>query len=132
MPDATTSAQKFDVSRRRRSFLAGGVGIATLPFDRQRQRRDTGMWVPAGARLAKRRVRIDEVEKDERLDQLADIRCAGHANERPVCLAAGSIGHTSADTNDGGGRWLNDASHGTLCRQLGVWPLRRLKRFGRS
>src|SRR6516164_3779582 len=108
MPDATTSAHPFDVARHHRSFVAGGFDIAASPFHRQSQRSDARMRMPTETLLANRLLRIDEIEKNERLDHLADVGGADHADERPVCRAAGAEDHVTASTEAGAGRSLDD------------------------
>src|SRR5579864_1534943 len=104
MPHATTGAHPFDVARHHRSFVADGLDIATLPFHRQGQRRDARMRMPAESLFAKRLLRIDEIEKYKRLDHLADVGGADHADDRTVRVAARAEDYVTADTGEGGGR----------------------------
>src|SRR5258705_12557802 len=101
MPDATTGAHPFDVACHHRSFAADGFGIATVPFYRQGQRSDARMRMPAKTLLTNRLLRIDEIEKYERFNHLADVGGADHADDWPVRVAARAKNDVTADTDDG-------------------------------
>src|SRR5712672_3207853 len=73
MPYATAGAQPFDVAWHCCSFVAQGFDIVTLTFYHQGQRSDARMRMPAESRSAERLLRVDEIEKYERLGQLAGL-----------------------------------------------------------
>lgn len=107
MPDATTGAQPFDVAGHHRPFVAGGFNEAAFPFHGQSQGCDARMRMPAGTLSVNRLLRIDEIEKYERLDHLADVGGADHADDRPVRVAARTEDNATVDTGEGVGEsWM--------------------------
>jgi hypothetical protein len=74
--------------------------------------------MPAETLLANRLLRIEEIEKYERLKWLADVGGADHTDERPVRVAARAEDYVTADADEGRGRSLDDGIHGALSRHF--------------
>jgi len=63
--------------------------------------------MPAETLLTNRILRIDEIEKCERLNHLAGVGGADHANDWPVRVAARAEDHLQAAPTTGvGGVWM--------------------------
>ena len=63
--------------------------------------------MPAETLLTNRFLRIDEIEKYERLNHLTDVGGADHANDRTVHVAARAEDHLQAAPAKGvGGVWM--------------------------
>ncbi len=96
MPHATGGLHPFEAARHDLAGLVGRVFVDHSTADRERQSRNPGVGMNPEEAVARRRHAI--VQKDERLDQLADVRRAHQAIHRALALAL----HVSHDAARGG------------------------------
>jgi hypothetical protein len=74
--------------------------------------------VPTGTLLTNWRLRVDEIEKHERFDHLADVGGADHANNRTMRVATRAENDAATCPDIGGGLSEDDGTHWTLSNYL--------------
>ncbi|MNY00851.1 hypothetical protein D3C86_1333610 [compost metagenome] len=101
VPHAVAGPHPFDAAHGQGARRTGRILVAQIAREQHGDRRNARMRMHREQRVAGR-LEIEVVEKDERLDQLADVRGTDDARDRSVRTAPGA-GHDAACL-DGQGR----------------------------
>ena len=83
VPDAAAGAHPLDTAGLDDAFAAGGLLVESLPGQNQRHGRNARMGMKAEFRGG-RRIGVEVVEKDERLDQFTNVAGTDQSGHAPM------------------------------------------------
>src|SRR4030081_3532956 len=92
MPDATAGAHPFNTTGLDDAFAAGGLLVEGLPGENDGQRRNSRMGMKAEFWRG-RRIGVEVVEKDERLDPFTNVARTDQSGNAPMRVSTRAQGN---------------------------------------